>query len=208
LTIQWLESGGPKVRAPDTEGYGTTVIRASLEQIGGRALFDWRTTGLHCSLSLPLDTKIKLRNVRCDSGRSATKPVFTLTSARKNVLLVEDESMVAMMVEQVLAEFGLRVVGPYGTLDDAIRAATDTPLDAAILDINLDGQSIYPVVDLLMSKGVPTAFISGYGAESVDRRYEHIPLVQKPIDRQVLLDLFNLVGEVDDADFRGANVRL
>ena len=76
-----------------------------------------------------------------------------------------------------------------------MRAASEIPLDAAILDINLDGQSVYPVVDLLMAKGVPTAFISGYGAESVDRRYEHIPLMQKPIDRQVLLDLLNLVGK-------------
>ena len=201
LSIQWLESGGPKVRAPETQGYGTKVIRASLEQIGGRALFDWRPTGLHCSLSLPLDIKIKLRNGRAGSGQPAKKPVFhfRLTSARKNVLLVEDETMVAMMVENVLAEFGLRVVGPYGTIDDAMQAASETPLDAAILDINLDGQSVYPVVDLLMANGVPTAFISGYGAESVDRGYEHIPLMQKPIDRQVLLDLFNLVGEAADA---------
>ena len=105
--------------------------------------------------------------------------------------------MVAMMVEKVLVEFGLRVVGPYGTIDDAMRAVRETPLDAAILDINLDGQSVYPVVDLLMANGVPTAFISGYGAESVDARYEHIPLMQKPIDRQVLLDLFNLVGDTE-----------
>ena len=90
------------------------------------------------------------------------------------------------------------MVGPYGTIDDAMRAASEIPLDAAILDINLDGQSVYPVVDVLMANGVPTAFISGYGAESVDRRFEHIPLMQKPIDRRVLLDLFNLVGKEKD----------
>ena len=200
LTIHWLESGGPQVRTPDTQGYGTRVIRASLEQIGGRALFDWQPTGLHCSLSLPRDSKIKLSNGPRGSGQAARKSVFqfNLSSTRKNVLLVEDEAMVAMMVEKVLAEFGLHVVGPYGTIDDAMRAASEIPLDAAILDINLDGQSVYPVVDVLMANGVPTAFISGYGAESVDRRFEHIPLVQKPIDRQVLLDLFNLVGKEKD----------
>jgi two-component SAPR family response regulator len=103
-----------------------------------------------------------------------------------------------MMVEKILAEFGLSVVGPYGTLDDAMRAATETRLDAAILDINLEGQLVYPVADFLMAKGVPTAFISGYGGESVDRRYEHIPLMQKPIDRRMLLHLFNLVGDAED----------
>jgi hypothetical protein len=56
---------------------------------------------------------------------------------------------------------------------------------------------------VLIANGVPTAFISGYGPESVDRRFQHIPLMQKPLDRQVLLDLFNLVGmekEVISAD--------
>jgi PAS domain S-box-containing protein len=201
LSIQWLESGGPKVRAPYTQGYGTRVIRASLEQLGGRASFDWQPTGLHCSLALPRDGKIKLWKGRRGSGRSSVKTVFhlKLKKASQNVLLVEDESMVAMMIEQVLAELGLSVVGPYGTFDDAMHAASEMPLDAAILDINLAGQSVYPVVDLLMANGVPTAFISGYGAESVDRRYEHIPLMQKPIDRQVLLDLFSSVGDADDA---------
>ena len=201
LTIQWLESGGPQVRTPDTQGYGTRVIRASLEQIGGRAIFDWQPTGLHCSLSLPRDSKIKLSNRSRGSSQPARKSVFQfkLSSARKNVLLVEDEAMVAMMVEKVLADFGLHVVGPYCTIDDAMRAAREIPLDAAILDINLDGQSVYPVVDVLIANGVPTAFISGYGPESVDRRFQHIPLMQKPLDRQVLLDLFNLVGKEKDA---------
>ena len=207
LTIQWLESGGPKVRAPDSQGYGTRVIRASLDQIGGRADFDWQPTGLHCSLSLPRDAKIKLWSER--SKRPAAKSIFQfkLGTAPKSVLLVEDESMVAMMVEQVLTEFGLCVIGPYGTIDNALRAASEIPLDAAILDINLGGQSVYPVVDLLIAKGVPTAFISGYGIESVDGRYAHIPLMQKPIDRQALLNLFNLRGDADDvviSDAQGA----
>jgi CheY-like chemotaxis protein len=119
------------------------------------------------------------------------------------VLLVEDESMVAMMVEQILTELGLCVVGPYGTIGDALQAVRESPVDAALLDINLGGQSVYPVVDFLTAKGIPTAFISGYGAESVDRRYGHIPLIQKPIDRQALLNLFNSPGNADDAAMLG-----
>jgi DNA-binding NtrC family response regulator len=107
--------------------------------------------------------------------------------------------MVAMMVEQVLTELGLCVVGPYGTIDDALQAVRESPVDAAILDINLGGQSVYPLVDFLTTRGLPTAFISGYGAESVDRRYGHIPLMQKPIDRQILLNLLNSIGDAEDA---------
>jgi DNA-binding NtrC family response regulator len=111
--------------------------------------------------------------------------------------------MVAMMVEQVLTELGLCVVGPYATIEDALQAVRESPVDAAILDINLGGQSVYPLVDFLTTKGVPTAFISGYGVESVDRRYGHIPLMQKPIDRQVLLNLLNSIRDAKDATMFG-----
>jgi PAS domain S-box-containing protein len=205
LTIDWTESGGPGVRPPNTQGYGTKVIRASLEQLGGRAVFDWHPTGLRCALSLPNDDKIKLSNRARGSAPTADKsvPQFKLGMAGNRVLLVEDESMVAMMVEQVLTELGLCVVGPYGTIGEALQAVRERPVDAAILDINLGGQSVYPVVDLLAARGVPTAFISGYGAESVDRRYGHIPLMQKPIDRQALVNLFNALGDADGAAMSG-----
>ena len=197
LTIEWLESGGPEVRAPDTQGYGTRVIRASLEQLGGRAAFDWQPTGLCCILSLPYDAKVKLWNGRLSSKRPSTKGLSQFMTGN-TVLLVEDEAMVAMMVEQVLTELGLCVIGPCGTLREALRAANETPVDAAILDINLNGQVVYPVVDLLIAKGVPVVFVSGYGRESVDSRYSHIPLVQKPIDRRALLELFDLCGDAGD----------
>lgn len=200
LAIEWLESGGPEVRAPEAQGYGTRVIRASLEQLGGRAVFDWQPTGLRCTLSLPQDVELKLWNGRRSSKHPGTRSLFQFMPGKtdKTVLLVEDESIVAIMVEEVLTELGLCVVGPYGTIGEALRAANEIPVDAAILDINLGGQSVYPVVDLLVEKGVPIAFISGYGAESVERRYSHIPLIQKPIDRQVLLDLFDLYGDAGD----------
>ena len=90
-----------------------------------------------------------------------------------------------------------------GLSSDALQAVRESPVDAAILDINLGGQSVYPLVDFLTTKGVPTAFISGYGVESVDRRYGHIPLMQKPIDRQVLLNLLNSIRDAKDATMFG-----
>jgi two-component SAPR family response regulator len=123
-----------------------------------------------------------------------------LSKSNGNVLLIEDESMVAMMIEEVLSELGLRVIGPYATVPEALRAASEISVDAAVLDINLDGQLIFPVVDILLEKRVPVAFISGYEVESLDVRYAHIPFVQKPIDRRILMDLFtsssDLAGDV------------
>jgi CheY-like chemotaxis protein len=197
LIFEWLESGGPRVTAPDTQGYGTRVIRASLEQLGGEAVFDWRAAGLCCTLSLPSDTKSNLWNGRPNAKQSSQKRQFEFWPIRNggNVLLVEDESLVAMMIEEVLSELGLRVIGPYATIHQALRAAKEIPVDAAVLDVNLSGQSVYPVVDLLIEKRVPVAFISGYCAESLDPRYAHIPFVQKPIDRRMLIDLFTSGGD-------------
>ena len=206
LTIEWLESGGPTVRAPDTQGYGTRVIRASLEQLGGRAVFDWRPSGLCCMLSLPHEKKPKRREDRTDWTNFRQKRSFQFELGRNGgkVLLVEDESTVALMVEEFLSELGLRVVGPFGSVDDAMRALRETSPDAAVLDINLGNKSVYPVADVLLEKKVPVAFISGYGAEAVDPRYAHLPLVQKPIDRRVLVDLFSPYGVIGDSLTRAA----
>ena len=114
-------------------------------------------------------------------------------------MLVEDESTVALMVEEFLSELGLRVVGPFGSVDEAMRALRETSPDAAVLDINLGNESVYPVADALLEKKVPVAFISGYGAEAIDPRYAHLPFVQKPIDRRVLVDLFSPYGVIGDS---------
>jgi PAS domain S-box-containing protein len=201
LTIEWLESGGPTVRAPDNQGYGTRVIRASLEQLGGRAVFDWRPSGLCCILSFPHQKKPKLTEDQTDWTNFRQKRSFQFELGRNGgqVLLVEDESTVALMVEEFLSELGLRVVGPFGSVSDALRALRETSLDAAVLDINLGNESVYPVADVLLEQKVPVAFISGYGAEAVDPRYAHLPLVQKPIDRSALVDLFSPYGVIGDS---------
>jgi len=154
-------------------------------------------SGLACTLSLPHCEGLKLGNGRGLPKRTDrnTRDLSHL-EAGSAVLLVEDESMVAMMVEETLAELGFCVIGPCGTLAEAMRAASSAHLDAAILDINLGGQLVYPVADLLCSKGVPVVFVTGYGMESIETRYTDIPLLQKPLDRRTLQDLFDTSGNL------------
>jgi hypothetical protein len=71
-----------------------------------------------------------------------------------------------------------------------VAAARDDGVDAAILDVNLGGELIYPVADALAARGVPFVFVTGYGAESIDGRFAHVPILQKPIERHVLQHLF------------------
>ena len=108
----------------------------------------------------------------------------------KTVLLVEDEALVAMMMKDTLAELGFSVVGPVSRAADALVTARLDQLDAAILDVNLGGDLIYPVAEMLAARSVPFVFVTGYDAESIDSRFAHVPVLQKPIERDVLQRLF------------------
>ncbi|HTY69799.1 MAG TPA: response regulator [Alphaproteobacteria bacterium] len=104
--------------------------------------------------------------------------------AGKRILLVEDEVLVAMMIEEILLEFGCEVVGPVSRIDAARAAIEDDGFDCALLDINLRGQPVYPVAELLAEHEVPFGFITGYGAAGVPAKFGTHPVLQKPFDSQ------------------------
>ena len=103
------------------------------------------------------------------------------------VLLVEDEGLVAMMMEDFLADLGCEVVGSCDSVRSAmawLEAATD-PLDGAVLDVNLGGDLVYPVAEILAARGVPFAFATGYGALP-DSRFGGAPVLNKPVSLEKL----------------------
>ena len=99
---------------------------------------------------------------------------------------MEDEPLVAMNLSKSLAELGFSVVGPYSTLAKAVTAAVETEVDAALLDVNLSGETVYPVAEILASKNVPFAFITGYGTEALRSKYANAPVLEKPVDQRTL----------------------
>ena len=106
----------------------------------------------------------------------------------RRVLVVEDEMMVAGMLRRMLADLGYSVVGPATTVDEAMKMIDRGGIDAAVLDINLDGQMSYPVADELNTRGVPFVFSTGYGGEGLPDGYERFPLLKKPFRRSRLGD--------------------
>lgn len=106
--------------------------------------------------------------------------------AGKHILLVEDEALIAMLLEDLVLELGGVVVGPVCQLDQAIAFAQSRHLDAAILDINLGGKRSYPVADVLRERGIPFAFASGYGAQGVGESHRSAPVMVKPFSRDEL----------------------
>ena len=109
------------------------------------------------------------------------------------VLVVEDEMMVSMLIEDMLADLGCVVVGPASRLDEATRLAHEADLDCAVLDVNLGGQPIFPLADLLREKGVPIAFATGYGDAGLREVDRGSPVLQKPFREN---DLARILGEL------------
>lgn len=101
-------------------------------------------------------------------------------TAGLRILVVEDEMMIALLLESMLVEFGHRVAGPVARLDKALEAAQREPLDLAILDVNVNGQEVYPVAAALASRGIPFVFATGYGRAGLRPPYRDRPTLQKP----------------------------
>ena len=106
------------------------------------------------------------------------------TPARKlkglRVLVVEDEALVAFQLEDMLAELGCDVVGPASRVGQALDLLGHEQVDAAVLDVNVAGELVYPVADALAAQGLPYIFATGYGASGLTARYRCRPILQKP----------------------------
>ncbi|TWF49501.1 response regulator [Neorhizobium alkalisoli] len=104
----------------------------------------------------------------------------------KRILIVEDEMLVAMLIEDAVTDMGHEVVGPAMRLETALETVATETFDFAILDINLAGNLSFPVADRLVELGIPFVFASGYGSAGLAERYHNAPVVQKPFAPQQL----------------------
>jgi CheY-like chemotaxis protein len=104
----------------------------------------------------------------------------------KRVLVVEDELMIRMLLQDMLTDLGYTLAGEAGRIDEAMALARDGEFDVAILDVNLNGQPISPVVEILVARGLPFVFATGYGQRGVPEPYRQRPTLQKPFQADAL----------------------
>jgi len=195
IEFTWTESGGPATSKPGVVGFGTRIVLASIErQLGGKVAFNWLPEGLTCTFTVPQADKKEAAERYGAARRAADKEAAVadqrITISGNRVMIVEDEALVAMVVTESLTNLGCSVVGPFSRCSEAMAAIESDEIDAAILDVNLDGEMVYPLADMLAERGVPFIFVTGYGAESIDSRFAHIPVIQKPVERHVLQRIF------------------
>jgi CheY-like chemotaxis protein len=117
----------------------------------------------------------------------------TAKLAGLRVLVVEDEMMVSMLIEDMLGDLGCVVIGPASRLDEAMELARSTEIDCAVLDVNLGGEPIFPLADLLRERGAPFAFATGYGDAGLRDVDRGAPVLQKPFREG---DLARVLGEL------------
>jgi CheY-like chemotaxis protein len=187
LRLVWSEKGGPRAESPATTGFGTSMIAASVRShLAGQVAFDWRPDGLVCTIDLPLSCVVQARETlhRIDT-LAAPAPAPPDSLERRRVLLVEDEPLVGMMMKDILANLGLEVTGPVASLSAAMAFA-DQEFDAAVLDVNLDGELVYPLAEPLANKGARLVFVTGYEPASISAPYRGWPVLQKPIEPELL----------------------
>jgi PAS domain S-box-containing protein len=181
LKIQWSESGGPPVEQPRDEGFGSRLLR----QVAGRQLnaqidFRWDPQGLRVEIGLPAELFMAQPSPAqpayddAEEGRTPQKP-----EDHRKILLVEDEELVALELSAELSRLGWAIVGPAGTLAEA-QALLSKEVDAAVLDVNLHGRSIFPVAEQLQKLRVPFVFCTGYEIVDPQGRFPDAPVIRKP----------------------------
>jgi CheY-like chemotaxis protein len=105
------------------------------------------------------------------------------------IFVAEDEFLVAVQLEEDLRAAGLSVIGPFGTLDSAMQAARHVQPDLAVLDVNLNGDMVYPLADDLLRRSIPVVLVSGYLPTDLPERFRKIPHISKPYDPARLVEL-------------------
>jgi CheY-like chemotaxis protein len=115
---------------------------------------------------------------------------------RPYVLVVEDELMIRMLLEDMLMDSGYEVIASAGRLDDALQYAREADFDLAILDVNLAGESVAPVAEVLEQRGLPFVFATGYGERGLPEEHRGKPTLQKPFQQE---NLSRILAEVAGA---------
>lgn len=118
-------------------------------------------------------------------------------NTKQRILIVEDEIVVALFLEDVLADFGYEVAGVVSHLDEAMAREPD--YDIALLDVHINGRSVFDFADMLASRDIPFVFATGYGERGIPEHHRGRPVLQKPFQpedlRRILQETTPSLGE-------------
>jgi CheY-like chemotaxis protein len=192
LVLEWSESGGPEVVPPRRRGFGSLLIEGSMKtEVGGSAEVRYLRSGLVCVMTVPA-AEVVSREEPPDAAlaQAAGEGASAPDSAGARILLVEDPAAGGLETRRRLEAFGYRVLGPAGTMGEAVRLADSADFEAAIIDINLGERDVFPVLDILVAHGVPIAFVTAYKLLRLPPRYRDCLVLTRPLGREAVRRMF------------------
>jgi two-component system, chemotaxis family, sensor kinase Cph1 len=193
IGLSWTEAGGPPVAPPTRRGFGTSLVERALAlETGGQAMIDYAPAGVVCEIMLPSSSLVPLTVTAApivlelvDAAAVAFPP------ASLRILIVEDSFLVILGLETICEDLGWTIVGPATRLDEALTLARTESFDAAMLDVNLNGEMSWPVAAVLAARGIPFTFSTGYDqANILPAELVGSPILTKPyrsgdVERQI-----------------------
>jgi light-regulated signal transduction histidine kinase (bacteriophytochrome) len=184
--LSWVESGGPKVRPPTRRGFGSNLIEKTVAyDLGGTVDIEFASEGLKAEIVLP---KTHLRPV--DYRRTEAPSIGTAAPRSlegMHVLLVEDQSLIAMDAEELLRALGAHKVTVAASVEMALRAISAAQPHCAVLDLNLGLTTSEDVASELERRQVPYVFATGYrDGTNIPDGFSAVPVVRKPVSENAL----------------------
>ena len=191
LVLDWNERGGPPLAGkPTRKGFGTVMTdRVITHEFGGRIETDYAPAGLSFRIQLPFG-RVGQGGLATSapSPAAAPTPPPAANLAGRRVLLVEDSPIIADATSAQLVAAGVAVIGPFGSVAAALAAVETGRPDAALLDVSLGDEMVFPLAERLGVLRVPFAFATGYGNDAViPRAFRDRPRLLKPFDEPSLL---------------------
>ena len=194
LELWWRERGGPVVSEPTTSGFGSTLVsEVSTRQLGGQIAINWPHEGLRLTLKIPpaiwRPQSIYPLAERAGPKEIAEQSAVEAGRSSGRILVVEDDTLIALELCADLTQMGWEVIGPAASMEEAntlLDLNSDSPPDCAVLDVNLNGILAYPLAERLQARGIPVVFCTGY--EELDRpeRYLGCAVIRKPVNFSLL----------------------
>ncbi|MGB3456708.1 MAG: HWE histidine kinase domain-containing protein [Litorimonas sp.] len=188
LVIHWRESGGPPVTAPTRRGFGTTITERSIEyELNGQSEIQFEVTGVKARFFLPPDAVSAFTTIGDAKRPSAPADDTKTVGLSGNVLVVEDNMVIALDAEDLLLDLGAAHVVTAASTASALDHVDRTVFEFALLDVNLGAETSERVADRLVELGVPFAFATGYGDRtSLSDKFQGRAFLRKPYNRETI----------------------
>lgn len=201
--INWVETGVSNVSPPTRRGFGTVLIERGVPyDLGGESSIVYRPGGIVATFRIP-SRYVSLRETSTHTQEMA--PVIPVPAQNDSsvddlsglrILIVEDQMLVAMDLELIIADANGEVVATAGSAREALAALDKVRPDIAILDVNLGDTTSEPVAARLEAEGIPFMFATGYGdGGAIPERFSHVTIVRKPYEGRTIIRNARAIAE-------------